>query len=73
MAELRLPKLPDRTPIKITISLSPALNRSLSEYAALYSEAYGEPEPVHELIPAMLANFLEADRAFMRRRRTGSS
>lgn len=71
MAELRLPKLPDRTPVKVTVSLSPELNRALSDYAALYREAYGEAEPVQALIPAMLASFLESDRLFARRRRGG--
>lgn len=69
MAELRLRKLPDRTPVKVTISLSPELNQALLDYAAIYGEVYGHPEPVQELIPAMLASFLEADKAFARRRR----
>ena len=35
MADLRLAKLPDRTPVKITISIPPELNQSLADYAAL--------------------------------------
>ncbi|HVM21961.1 MAG TPA: DUF2274 domain-containing protein [Sphingomicrobium sp.] len=73
MPELRLHKLPDRTPVKVTISLSPELNQALLDYAALYGEVYGQPEPVQELIPAMLASFLEGDRAFARRRREQGS
>ncbi len=73
MAALRLGKLPDRTPVKVTISLPPELSEALTDYAALYREAYGEAEPVHELIPAMLARFLEGDRAFARRRRGRSA
>ena len=69
MAGLRLGKLPDRTPVKITISLSPELNQALADYAALYEETYGRVEPVQELIPAMLASFLEGDKAFVRCRR----
>lgn len=69
MGELRLKKLPERTPVKITITVSPELNRALAEYAGLYRQAYGEAEPVQELIPAMLASFLEGDKAFARRRR----
>src|SRR5205085_5279401 len=61
MADLRLKKLPDRTPVRITINLSPELNQALAEYADLYREAYGQQEPVQELIPAMLASFLEGD------------
>jgi hypothetical protein len=69
MADLKLPKLPDRVPVKLTISVSPELNQALGDYAALYAQAYGETEPVQELIPAMLASFLESDRWFVRKRR----
>lgn len=69
MPALKLPKLPDRTPIKITISISSHLHRALGDYAALYEESYGQPEPLQELIPAMLEGFLELDRAFAQRRR----
>ncbi|RJF91468.1 DUF2274 domain-containing protein [Sphingomonas cavernae] len=68
MAELKLAKLPDRTPVKLTISVSPDLHRALNQYAALYSEIYGQEEPIAELIPAMLGSFLESDRAFARAR-----
>lgn len=73
MADLRLAKLPDRTPVKLTISVPPELNQALAEYANLYRESYGEAEAVQEPIPAMLATFLEADKAFVRRRRTQGS
>ena len=63
MADLKLAKLPDRTPVKLTISVSPDLHGALTAYAALYAETYGREEPVAELIPAMLASFLESDRA----------
>jgi hypothetical protein len=69
MAALRLGKLPDRTLVKITISVPPDLNEALAHYASLYEETYGQAEPVQELIPAMLASFLEGDKAFARRRR----
>ena len=69
MADMRLKRLPDRTPVKLTISLAPDLNDALADYAALYQETYGRTEPVQELIPAMLAGYLESDRLFARRRR----
>lgn len=71
MADLKLAKLPDRTPVKVTISISPELHQALAKYAELYRQAYGETEPMQELIPAMLASFLEGDRAFARQRRKG--
>jgi len=69
MANLKLGKLPDRTPSKITISVSADLNQALSDYAALYRQTYGESETVAELIPFMLAGFLEGDRAFAKARK----
>ncbi len=69
MADIRLPKLPDRTPAKITITVLPNLNRALAEYADLYREAYGEKVDIAELIPFMLDAFLSSDRAFAKARK----
>ena len=69
MPALKLSKLPDRTPVKLTISVSPHLHHALSEYAALYEQTYGEAEPLSELVPAMLMSFLESDREFARQRK----
>ncbi|MER8727633.1 DUF2274 domain-containing protein [Mesorhizobium sp. M0306] len=71
MTNLKLAKLPDRTPSKITISVSADLNQALKDYAALYRQTYGESESVAELIPFMLAEFLESDRAFAKARKEG--
>lgn len=68
MVDLKLSQLPDRTPIKLSISVLPDLHQALADYAALYAQTYGRDEPVAELIPAMLAAFLESDRAFVRER-----
>lgn len=72
MAELKLARLPDRTPVKLAITVTPDLHQQLVEYAGLYAEAYGSEEPVTELIPAMLAGFLESDRAFLKARQARS-
>lgn len=64
MSGLKLPKLPDRTPVRISISLSPELNRRLHSYAEFYRETYGEAEKSAELIPYMLDEFMSLDRAF---------
>lgn len=68
MADLKLPRLPDRTPVKLSLTISPELAASLGAYAEAYRDAYGREEPLTELIPAMLTCFLESDRAFVRGR-----
>lgn len=68
MAGIRLSKLPDRTPVKLAFTASPDLKQALDDYAALYAERYESEEPLDQLIPAMLASFLESDREFRRRR-----
>lgn len=64
MPELKLPRLPDRNPVKVTITLRPELNTALQIYAEMYRENYGDEETVAELIPYMLQGFLDADRSF---------
>ena len=68
MANLKLARLPDRTPVKMTITISPELNKSLSQYADDYNKAYGnaEPEQPNALVPYILQSFLDSDRAFVR-------
>lgn len=70
MTGLRLPRLPERTPVKLTLHLAPDLHAALERYATLYEESYGHAEPLAELIPAMLADYLDGDRAFARRRKS---
>jgi len=69
MSELKLAKLPDRVPVKMTFTAQPDLARALREYAAVYSAIYGDAESVEELIPFMLASFLEGDRGFAKARK----
>lgn len=66
MVDLKLARLPDRTPIKLSITVLPDLHQSLQDYARLYAQTYGREETVTDLIPAMLAAFLESDREFAR-------
>ena len=73
MTVLKLSKLPDRTPVKISITLSPDLYRDLQHYADIYRAQFGQSEPVTELIPYMLADFLDSDRGFAKACREGKS
>lgn len=67
---LKLAKLPDRTPVRVTVTLAPDLHRALRDYAALYRAEYGDGETVADLIPYMLASFLDGDRAFAKARKS---
>ena len=66
---LRLDKLPDRTPVRISIALDPELASALSDYAEIYKRAYGQKEGVADLIPFMLEAFMNADPGFKRARK----
>jgi hypothetical protein len=66
---LKLTQLPDRVPVKLTITLQPDLKKALDDYAALYARNYGAEEPVAELVPFMLENFLKADAGFRKGRK----
>lgn len=68
MPEIKLAKLPDRTPVKLAITITPELHRALNDYAAVYNETYGQSEPIAELVPHMLAAFLASDRGFTKAR-----
>lgn len=69
MPELKLARLPDRVPVKLTITVQPDLAQALREYAAVYHATYGEAESVEELVPFMLTSFLEGDRGFAKARK----
>jgi len=70
MADLKLGRLPDRTPVKFNIQVTPQLQADLVHYADVYESAYGQRESIADLIPAMLVAFLESDREFQRSRST---
>lgn len=61
---IKLARLPDRAPVKLTISLTPRLHADLIAYVKLYEEVHGCAESVGILIPHMLESFLASDRDF---------
>ncbi|MFA6124271.1 MAG: DUF2274 domain-containing protein [Sphingomonas sp.] len=68
MSDLKLARLPDRTPVKLTVSIAPDLQQALADYATIYQQTYGEAQTVAELVPHMLAVFLASDRGFAKAR-----
>ena len=66
---LRLRQLPDRTPVRMSLSVDPELASALSDYAEIYRQTYGAEEKPEALIPAMIESFLASDAGFKRARR----
>lgn len=66
---LRLAKLADRTPVRLTLALDPETAAALQDYAAVYQDAYGEAERSETLAAAMIEMFLASDAGFRRARK----
>lgn len=69
MTALKLPPIPDRTPVKLSITMLPDLHQTLQDYAVLYARTYGKDVSVGDLVTAVVANYLENDRAFVQSRK----
>jgi hypothetical protein len=61
MKKIKLAKLPDRVPVKLTVTLPSQLAARLRSYADLYAEQYGTREEPAELVPYILDAFLRSD------------
>lgn len=70
---MKLSKLPDRTPVKLSTILTPNVAARLRDYADFYAETYGTREEVADLIPFMLEAFLDGDTDFRRASRAGGA
>lgn len=66
---LKIGKLPDMTPTKLSINVTPDLKSDLDVYAQLYQQAYGDKQNVANLIPLMLEGFLASDSGFKKAKR----
>ena len=75
MAKLKLGRIEDDKPVRLTIELPAAIHRDLVAYAEALGRETGQGtvEPA-KLIGPMLARFMATDRAFgkLRRPRSGS-
>lgn len=70
---MKLPKLPDRNPVRITFVATPEQNLALLDYAAFYHSTYGETAAVADLVPSMLEALMESDREFAKFRKGRSA
>jgi hypothetical protein len=74
VAKLKLGRIEDDKPVRLTIELPAAIHRDLVAYAETLGRETGQGtvEPA-KLIGPMLARFMATDRAFAKLRRTRSA
>jgi hypothetical protein len=74
MAKLKLGKIPDHKPVRLTIELPAAIHSDLVAYANALGRETGQSavEPA-KLIGPMLARFMATDRVFAKLRRATST
>lgn len=66
---LRIAKLPNLKPVKLTVSLEPEVHQMLEDYARIYGDSYGETVKPADLVPSMVSGFLATDNGFKRARK----
>lgn len=74
MSKLRLGKIEDDKPVKLTLELPGAVHRDLLVYAVVHARETGlnGPLPLERVIPAMIERFMAGDRAFGKQRQFSS-
>lgn len=73
MGKLKLSRISDDKPVKVTLDLPAALHQTLAAYAEVLGRETGQPiaDPT-KLIAPMIERFMATDRAFAKARRSGS-
>ena len=71
--KMRLGPLPKLEIVRLTVSLPAKVKADLDRYAELYAATYGEPADAAQLLPHILATFMERDRAFKRNTQAATS
>ena len=69
---LKLSRLPNRTPVKLTCSFPPEIHEALKSYAAIYQETYGETEALEDLVPFIVGAFIQNDAEYRKQRKSRS-
>jgi hypothetical protein len=62
--------IPDRAPLRLTLSLAPETHALLADYAAIHAAEHGRETSLAELAALMIEKFLETDAGFRRVRKT---
>lgn len=71
MTSLKLGRLDEERPVKVTVELPAAVHRDLVEYGEVLARETGEQVPIDavRLVAPMLARFMATDRGFAKLRR----
>lgn len=69
MTNLKLSAVEDEKPVKVAVTLSAALHRSLVTYAEILAHDSGKAIEPEQLIAPMLERFIASDRGFARQRK----
>jgi hypothetical protein len=72
MSNLKLGRLDEERPVKVTVELPAAVYRDLVRYGEVLARETGEQAPVEpaRLVAPMLARFMATDRGFAKLRRS---
>jgi hypothetical protein len=68
MPDLKLGKLPNRTPVKMTISVMPDFDDALRDYATIHSAQHGVDSTPADIASGMVEQFILNDREFAKAR-----
>ena len=71
MTKLKLGPLPNRTPVKLTVTFPAEIFETLADYARVFEETYGVEESCENLIPYIVEAYLNSDSSFKKARRGG--
>ena len=70
MSKLKLGRIGDDKPVKLTIELPAAVHRNLVAYAEAIGRESGQPAPdPAKIVAPMIERFMATDRAFSRARK----
>lgn len=67
---LKIGAIPERKPVRITLSLPPDLHAALIDYAAIHAAEFGRKASVNDLAILMIERLLNSDAAFRRARKS---
>ncbi|WP_094463882.1 DUF2274 domain-containing protein [Pannonibacter phragmitetus] len=68
MTRLKLGRIPDERPVKLTIEVPAPLHRKLIAYGEALAREMGEADPIPptKVAPPMIAGYIDSDKEFVK-------